>query len=361
MFKPFCSIIGHFMPNLVLCDTSSHEEKIPNHRFSIKPDCTVYDKGNGAVAGTDSSVAEFFLKFKYSSVDDPFVDSPNPRGSDGRTQEGCTFVKDSRAARKLIGQIGTCVAVQMDVQYRTHTFFVLVVGDYARLMRWDRGGAIFTERIYYNKDSELLEFFEAYNEATAEVRGVDQFVTKPTAEEIDAASGACQELRNTPLLVVSFHNPDLHVEPNRYVIKSPAARRSLPVGCSTRTSVAYDIQRKKCVFMKDFWRDVGPDVVTEGQVYQRLNRCKIKSIPLCVDFCDVGEDRYHKSQTCALFRGAAWKPSGFRFLKSVLRHHRLILDTIGKKLEAFSSSREMLIKRLTSMVYSIATSVPATY
>jgi len=111
------------VPNLVICDTSPHEEKIPNHRFSIKPDCTVYDKGNGAVAGTDSSVAEFFLKFKYSSVDDPFVDSPNPRGSDGRTQEGCTFVKDSRAARKLIGQIGSCVAVQMDVQYRTHTFF----------------------------------------------------------------------------------------------------------------------------------------------------------------------------------------------------------------------------------------------
>ncbi|KAI0286472.1 hypothetical protein BC826DRAFT_890189, partial [Russula brevipes] len=61
-----------------------------------------------------------------------------------------------------IGQIGTYVAIQMDMQYRTHAFFMLVVGEYARLMRWDRSGAIFTRPIFYNKDPELLEFFEAY-------------------------------------------------------------------------------------------------------------------------------------------------------------------------------------------------------
>ena len=33
-------------------------------------------------------------------------------------------------------QIGTYVVVQMDSQYRTHTLLVLIVGNYARLMRW---------------------------------------------------------------------------------------------------------------------------------------------------------------------------------------------------------------------------------
>jgi hypothetical protein len=56
----------------------------------------------------------------------------------------------------------------------------------------------------------------------------------------------------------------------------------------------------------------------------------------------VGEDSYHKTQTSILFRGTTWVPSGFRFSLLDLRHHRLILDTIGKKLEAFSSSREMV-------------------
>ncbi|KAI9442083.1 hypothetical protein BJY52DRAFT_1089943, partial [Lactarius psammicola] len=296
--------------------------------FSISPDCAVYKNENKDVTGTDASVAEFFVEFKNSADDDPFT--------------GDGYRSDSRNARRTVGQIATYVSVQMDSQYRTHTFFVLIIKSYARLMRWDRSGAIFSEPIYYNEKSELLEFFEAYDKATPEAWGCDQFVTKPTPGEIDAALGAWDDFdHSTSLLVVSLHNQDLHPEPHRYVIISPRARPSLPIGRSTRMSVAYDLQRKKRVFMKDSWRIVAANTTMEGQVYQMLNQRKVRNVPLCVDFCDVGEDNYHKTQTESLVH-ESWVPQELQYSFPVLRHHRLVLDNVGKSLENFTSSHEMV-------------------
>ncbi|KAI0286471.1 hypothetical protein BC826DRAFT_1048476, partial [Russula brevipes] len=96
--------------------------------------------------------------------------------------------------------------------------------------------------------------------------------------------------------------------------------------------------------MKDSWRIVADDAPSEGRVYQTLNEGKVKNIPFCVDFCDVDDDSSdHKTRTGTYSSSnAAWVPSGFQFPFSVLRHHRLILDTIGKELEEFSSSLELV-------------------
>jgi hypothetical protein len=71
-----------------------------------------------------------------------------------------------------------------------------------------------------------------------------------------------------PLLVVSLYISDIHAELHRYIIKSPYAQPSLPEPITrlTHTSVAYDTQRKKRVFIKDSWRIVAADVPVEGQV-----------------------------------------------------------------------------------------------
>jgi len=168
-------------------------------------------------------------------------------------------------------------------------------------------------------------------------------VTAPTPAEIEAALETCSGLLDPsrPLLVVSLHNSLLHAEPHRYVaVESPSARSFLLTGRSTHTSVAYDIQRKKRVFIKDSWRIVAADTMMEGQVCQMLNRGKVKNVPSCVDFCDVGEDRYHQTQTQNFFY-APRVPRVLRYLIPVLRHHRLILDNVDNKLENFGSSCEL--------------------
>jgi len=40
------------------------------------------------------------------------------------------------------GQITAYATMLLGNQHRTHAFSVLVIQDYARLIRWDRGGAI---------------------------------------------------------------------------------------------------------------------------------------------------------------------------------------------------------------------------
>jgi len=158
-------------------------------------------------------------------------------------------------------------------------------------------------------------------------------VRKPTEEEIGIAIGACQGLSGD-LLVVSL--PDGH-----YVINSPNACPSLPIGRSTRTSVAYDLKKKTRVFMKDSWQVVAPNVVTESDIIRKLNDRGTPHIPLCVDSCDMGDNKFHETKT-GEFSNAAWVPSGFKFSFSKLRHHRLILDAVGKKLEQFSSTKELV-------------------
>jgi hypothetical protein len=316
----------------------------PGYTFNIKPDLTVLTKENEA-AESPGGVVEFFLEFKCDV--DPFdtssTESSAAQPQDENTQEFC-LITDSSQGRKNLGQIATYVAIQMNSQYRTHTFFVLVFKNYARLMRWDRSGAIFTTPISYDTQPELFEFFEAYNKATPEARGIDESVTEPTPDEIDAARETCPDLGES-LLVVSIPNPDpdLHAQPHRYVINRPSARTSLPIGRSTRTSVAYDVQKNKRVFFKDSWRIKAPNAPVEGKVYQSLNRRKVRNIPTCVDYCDVGTENYHQTQVQSFVR-RDWAPrhAGAPLSFAVYRHHHLVLDTVGKKLTEFASTKEMV-------------------
>ncbi|KAH8983236.1 hypothetical protein EDB92DRAFT_1803960, partial [Lactarius akahatsu] len=47
------------------------------------------------------------------------------------------------------GQITTYAALQLDCQYCTHIFSILIIRDYAQLIQWDLSGAIVTAPIYY--------------------------------------------------------------------------------------------------------------------------------------------------------------------------------------------------------------------
>ncbi|KAI0253866.1 hypothetical protein BJV78DRAFT_1122546, partial [Lactifluus subvellereus] len=125
----------------------------------------------------------------------------------------------------------------------------------------------------------------------------------------------------------------------------------LPIGRSTRTSVAYDVQKKRCVYMKDSWRVVVPNGAVEGEVYRVLNGHNVKNIPQCVEFCDFGWDCYHETQTRS-FYDQPWLPQGLQSIP-IRRHHRLVLDTVGKRLDQFSNSHE-LVCTIHADIYSVA-------
>ena len=71
------------------------------------------------------------------------------------------FLRNSKACADTIGQITSYATAQLGSQFQfcTCIYSVLIIKDYARLIQWDRTGAIVTDPIHYNdEDSLLLEF-----------------------------------------------------------------------------------------------------------------------------------------------------------------------------------------------------------
>ena len=101
--------------------------------------------------------------------------------ANGKT--GKSFLKDTKKATDTLGQITSYAAIQLGSQFHTHIFSVLIVRDLARIIRWDRSGAIVTEAIFYNQSSLLINFFRHYSQAPPEMRGIDQSVSDPMPEE----------------------------------------------------------------------------------------------------------------------------------------------------------------------------------
>ncbi|KIM74741.1 hypothetical protein PILCRDRAFT_25867, partial [Piloderma croceum F 1598] len=135
-----------FAPSLEFINSSAHLDCSGQSEFSfdIKPNICVYTTTSECRGRTDVARSELLIEFKWHSSDDPFFDPHTPTCAD------------------TIGQITSYAAAQLGSQFRTHIYSILVIKDYARVIRWDRTGAIVTEPIYYNVDPTLAEFFRRY-------------------------------------------------------------------------------------------------------------------------------------------------------------------------------------------------------
>jgi hypothetical protein len=234
-----------------------------------------------------------------------------------------------------LGQITAYASSILSAQYRMHTFMVFIVKDYARLLRWDRGGAVVTEPIRFDEEPHLFDFLVRYNVADSEVRGHDSTVKLPNDDEIKLAKAAVPELAEVKTFLA------VDISDRSYIICSPESRPRIPVGRWTRTSFAYDIKEKRRVFLKDSWRVLEDDVQPEGEIYAQLKKGQVPNIPRCLVACDVGDDTYHRSQTDEVIK--CMTPSPKSTLKiTPYRHYRIVLGTIGKTLEKFNSTKEFV-------------------
>lgn len=345
------ALTPHLSNLQIYCTSDMEEQGKTDFPFKIKPDCSVFAKGH-SFRGTDSSAVELFIEFKRRHDDDPFVSKlPRPRTSSSDNTSSSPppnpFMKVSRDARHTCGQITAYATSHMSAQYRTHVFFVLICKDYARLIRWDRSGAIVTDPIYYDEESHLFDFFIRLDHSPPNVRGQDTTVRLANPEDTKDAVKAVKELEElqksqTPLLVVYVPNPAAGEEPPllQYIIASPSASPWIPVGRWTRTSIGYDIQRKRSIFMKDSWRLAIDGMLKEGDVYSKFKANAVPNVPRCSNSGDIGDDTYHSTQTDQIER-TNWAPN-YAYDLTPHRHYRLILDDIGQPLDSFKCSRDMV-------------------
>lgn len=316
----------------------------------FRPDCLVFTRdvieSHPELMGrADTSRAEFFIEFKAISSRDPFkytapsplscypedeLMSPSPTKS---YPEDVLMLLREGPASTVLGQMTAYATMILSTQYRTHVFSVLIVKGMARLLRWDRGGAVVTESFPYNDKSYLFDFLFRYNHADLDNRGHDNTVRDSTEQEAQDAQTAIDEWKQEGrLLTVTIQNQP-------YVIRPPCAQPDIPVGRWTRTSVAYHCETKKRVFFKDSWRVSHPDVTAEGDIYTMLRNSKVTNVPGCLAHGDVGNETYHSTRTHG-FVSFTKKPAS----KSIThyRHYRLVLDTVGRELTSFKSSKELV-------------------
>ncbi|KIM52042.1 hypothetical protein SCLCIDRAFT_142098 [Scleroderma citrinum Foug A] len=99
---------------------------------------------------------------------DPFIESISPFApqlhfvnshSLGDKDNGYPFETKPDISTNTLGQIGAYATSQLASQFRTHCYSVYVNRDHARIIRWERDGAIVTEPIFYNINSALTRFF----------------------------------------------------------------------------------------------------------------------------------------------------------------------------------------------------------
>ncbi len=330
-------IISPHVGNLAIVNSSRLSDEAPHGSFaySLKPDCSVYTTGNNPATGNGPaklkfSLIDFVIEFKTA---DPFVNDPIDNG------ELNPFVRHEGSFRAILGQIIAYATAILNTQYRTHVFMVLVAKEYARLLRWDHGGVIVTEPILFNRHSFLFDFFVRYNIVDHEARGHDSTVSTPTESEIERAKYVVNEFTNAEsFLVVTMPHQNTA---RRFIIRCPGGPvPAIPVGRWTRSSVAYDIQEGRRVLLKDSWRVLLKGIEPEGDIYCRLHDKQVPNISSCLLAGDVGSDTYHKSQTHEVLGNGVPRCSCWKLTPH--RHYRMILGVVGRKLEEFKCTWELV-------------------
>jgi hypothetical protein len=91
------------------------------------------------------------------------------------------------SAHKVAGQITAYATMVLSTQYCTHTFSVLIIKDYVRLIHWDCAGAVITEPIDFDTKSCLFDFFICYDNVKKEVRGHDLTIRHASVVKGEAA------------------------------------------------------------------------------------------------------------------------------------------------------------------------------
>ncbi|KAF8122089.1 hypothetical protein EV363DRAFT_1090547, partial [Boletus edulis] len=330
-YLPFIEEMQPFAPQLYLIDTHSTPDAKNCTEFSydIKPDVCVYSEH---ISGCDSSKVEIHVEFKWAKSQDVF--RPAQKDDSGVL----SFIRPTSAARDTLGQITAYTSAQLGSQYRSHAFSVLIVRDFARIIRWDREGAIVTEPIEYNNDSTLADFFSRFSHAPPQYRGVDTTVTEATTFQAERVRKHLDIEGTTRMLKTAVPCKDGTAV--LLVFPAPKPRGLPPTGRCTRGTVAYEWRSGRKVFLKDSWRICGDGMLSEGQMYERLNSAHVRNVPTCLGFEDVVGLPLQKTHTLRLSTCKWACPTEAKLTSHI--HHRFFLNVCGKPLTSFTSARELV-------------------
>lgn len=215
---------------------------------------------------------QLWLEFK--SNEDAFSDNQSP---------GLGFIQNIQKAEEVLGQLIAYAVAHLSCQFCTHSFSVLVTGNFARLIRWDRARAIVTESFSYVSKSTLLsDFFYRFDDLTPEQQGCDTTVRSPSSEDLQSAADMLRPIPEagetnkqynnrlkdfSPKTFVEYlvHGSTVDSEPLRFIGPRPKCFPMSLQGRASRGCPVYDVKNKPVCYLKDTWRVDFPLLEQEGR------------------------------------------------------------------------------------------------
>ena len=295
------------------------------------PDIVAYIPGCSRWGTTDFSRIEVAIVVKPNEFHDPFEDL-HPLDERPATDNNARVEADTSEGMETLDQMTTYVAAQMAQQLRPWAFSVVIFGSYARFVRWDRSGAIFTSRFDYRMSGHLERFFASYGSLDSRSRGVDTSTT--ILEEDDqrvesAKKGIGFRSRQGPQ--PRFY--EFQLGPDRTVVGySPKPSTPFLVGRASQPFIVWDSASQKKRFLKDTWRVDLPEMMMEGDIYELLESNKVPNVASVVWHGNVDEQQTLTSKLRVDFSDTyAMEPL------TPHKHYRLLLDKVGRPCTEYKS------------------------
>ena len=300
---------------------------------------------------------------------------------DARSTKGNTqthFLRLHAGGKRTLGQMTEYVSKLFRRQHRTHCFTLFVYNGQARIIRWDRAGAVVSTPINFAKDPTLFhQLVWRYACMNQVQRGFDPTVVRATRQETramrdcQAPSDWADRYRNGaidqpgwPMYKITLRREDLVDEAELQPLAEdmePSQCTSVPVddaptfivgkvyfasdsvtGRSTKCYIAYEVSRNRLVFLKDYWRPTSDTLSSEGDVLKELRTGGVRFVPTPVATGDVYSDAATSPQTsCTQF----WLPKDVHTtLDHVpLTHNRLVTKEIGYPLEDHQDAFDLVL------------------
>ncbi|KAL5521215.1 hypothetical protein ACEPAG_9138 [Sanghuangporus baumii] len=290
----------------------------------LAPDISAYRQARSSLSNrvTDFSKMEFPMELKPKRSKDPFRDP-----KEGVNVADHKFVRSDDASQEIIGQITSYAAAQMGMSFRTHCFSVLIAGDSARLIRWDRAGAVVTRSFNYIEVSWLVDFLERFSRLSRLQCGWDWTARPATAIDGELLKNARKALIRHRFKDESeqefqdrseyfrraryfkFLVPVLHVGQETGAVRFKSYIGTFPrrwacslLGRNSRGTPAFDPESGQIYWLKDSWRIDMDMVVVEHISYEKMERCNVRNLIPLVTAGDVRnlDELCTEKPTCAV-------------------------------------------------------------
>lgn len=369
----------------LLLSTESTPEAYEMRRSDVKPnpsdpthqkvDTALYraaDVPQGTALGTPLwDCMALYVEFKKDSESDPFRDdqpSDTPQALNIHGQD-------------TQGQLISYALQMFRYQHRTCLYSIVVMGYEARIIRWDRSGAIVTEKFnYVERPAKLCRFFLAFARATPAEQGYDTTVTpvlkgtanwelmdvmakqqlkwRDYAREFFETSITDPSIKRWKMTVVETKLDRKKKKKTTKKIEVLVGAAHVPcdsvVGRGTRIFVGLRCNSKPlddpdiCPFvaLKDVWRV--QVLEKEGDIMRELNQAGVKSIPTVAVHSDVVvKSKAQITQTDAHYKKMFKKAHGkdVPLLDNPFRthvHYRMVEEEVCQRLSSFKRGYELL-------------------